>query len=71
MVCEAIARRWAYCSTDSSTALCPVNLRDECSEVGVIIAGLVVAIDDPIDQLEAIHASTLAAKKSMRKFSQL
>ncbi|WP_246104674.1 WS/DGAT/MGAT family O-acyltransferase [Rudaeicoccus suwonensis] len=60
----------------SLTAMCPVNLRDESSEVGgneigAIIAGLGTDLADPVDRLEAVHESTVAAKQTMRELSPL
>ncbi|MFC6705424.1 WS/DGAT/MGAT family O-acyltransferase [Flexivirga alba] len=60
----------------SLTAMCPVNLRDESSEVGgnqigAMISTLGTDVDDPLERLEDVHESTAAAKQTMRELSPL
>lgn len=60
----------------SLTAMCPVNLRDESSEVGgneigAMIATLGTGTEDPVDRLEDVHESTTAAKTTMRELTPL
>lgn len=60
----------------SLTAMCPVNLRDETSEVGgneigAMIAALGTDVVDPVERLEVIHESTTAAKRTMRELTPL
>lgn len=60
----------------SLTAMCPVNLRDDLTEVGgnnigAIIASLATDVVDPAKRLEVIHNSAMAAKKAMRQLSPL
>ncbi|GGB46152.1 diacylglycerol O-acyltransferase [Flexivirga endophytica] len=60
----------------SLTAMCPVNLRDESSEVGgneigAMIATLGTHVDDPLERLEDVHESTTAAKETMRELTPL
>ncbi|NNG39058.1 wax ester/triacylglycerol synthase family O-acyltransferase [Flexivirga sp. ID2601S] len=58
------------------TAMCPVNLRDETSEVGgneigAMIANLATDVEDPLERLETIHESTTVAKQTMRELTPL
>ncbi|WP_265445955.1 WS/DGAT/MGAT family O-acyltransferase [Flexivirga meconopsidis] len=58
------------------TAMCPVNLRDETSEVGgneigAMIASLATDVEDPLERLETIHESTTVAKQTMRELTPL
>ncbi|MDE9365289.1 wax ester/triacylglycerol synthase family O-acyltransferase [Luteipulveratus sp. YIM 133132] len=60
----------------SLTAMCPVDLRDDLAvvggnSVGAIIATLATDTPDPFVRLETIHASTTAAKATMRQLSPL
>ncbi len=60
----------------SMTAMCPVNLRDESSEVGgneigAMIATLGTDVEDPVERLEDVHESTTAAKTTMRELTPL
>ncbi|KNX39168.1 diacylglycerol O-acyltransferase [Luteipulveratus halotolerans] len=60
----------------SLTAMCPVNLREDLTEVGgnnigAIITSLATDVIDPVKRLEAIHRSAMAAKTSMRELSPL
>lgn len=60
----------------SLTAMCPVNLRDESSEVGgneigAMISTLGTHLDDPLERLESVHESTSAAKSTMRELTPL
>lgn len=60
----------------SLTAMCPVDLRDESSEVGgneigAMISTLSTDIADPMERLESVHNSTTAAKTTMRELPPL
>ncbi|HWC21579.1 MAG TPA: wax ester/triacylglycerol synthase family O-acyltransferase [Flexivirga sp.] len=60
----------------SMTAMCPVNLRDEKSEVGgneigAMIATLGTDLEDPVERIEAVHESTTAAKRTMGELTPL